>query len=292
MSLIAPPDATHHPDGTPIGPFPEMRFCALDGAALGLEGERLSYGELGEGPETVLLLHGIGSNFAGWRMVQSLLARRARVICWNAPGYFLSDPFRSPSPRAEDFADVIAALLDALGLDRVHLAGSSFGGLLAGTFAQRHPQRLARLALLGASRGDAGKEAAVRAAHIAARQASIARGGVHLAQTRWANLVAPATSPIVQALVQQVLAATHPRGMMASVAALDGGDLLPGVARITAPSLVMVGSEDRVNPPEVSRALAQAIPGARFERLEGIGHLPKLEAPARTAALLEAHFLA
>ena len=113
-----------HPDGTPVPPLPDLRFIALDAAALGLEGARMCYMEAGEGPATVLCLHGIGANSMGWRFSLAGLAQQARVIAWNAPGYMLTDGFAADAPAPAHYADVAVALLDALGArGKVHLLG-------------------------------------------------------------------------------------------------------------------------------------------------------------------------
>lgn len=282
-----------HPDGTPIPPLPDLRFVELDAAALGLEGPRMSYMEAGAGPATILCLHGIGANSMGWRFSLAALSAQARVIAWNAPGYMLSDNFAAEAPAAEQYADVAVALLDALGVTGpVLVAGSSFGSMLAACLAAGHPARVAKLALLGTSRGQRWKEAEGRAQMLAMRAASVAEGGVALARTRAHKLVAPGTPPAVLALVQDVVAATHPRGLMQAARCTDMVDVIADFApRIACPTLAVTGAEDQVNPLDVGRAIAAAIPGARFLSPPGIGHLPELEAPAETVALLRTFFL-
>ncbi len=284
---------TTHPDGTPIPPLPETRFAELPAEALGLAGPRMSFIEAGQGPATILLLHGIGSNATGWRFSLANLARDARVIAWNAPGYYLSDPFAGAAPRPEHYADAAVALLDALGVEgEVRVVGSSFGSMLAACLAARHPARVARLALLGTSRGQRWRTPEQRAAMLAMRAESVAQGGVALARTRAQKLVAPGTSDTVMALLRHVVAATHPAGLVQAARCTDQVDVVADFApRIACPTLCVTGTADAVNPPEVGRAIADAIPGARFVSPEGIGHLPELEAPALTAALLRAHLL-
>lgn len=276
---------TLHPDGTPIPPLPDLRFIEAPDAAR--TGPRLSYMEAGQGP-AVLLLHGIGANSMGWRFMLAGLAPGARVIAWNAPGYLMSDPFVSDSPRPEDYADAAIALLDALGVAApVHVVGSSFGSLVGAALAARHPGRVARLALLGTSRGQRWKGPEERARMLAMRAASIAQGGVALARTRWQALVAPGAGPVVASLVQGMVAATDARGLMPAARATDIADVVADFApRILAPTLVVTGTEDRVNPPEVGAAVAAAIAGARLEHPAGLGHLPEIEAPAATLAML------
>ncbi|MBI0534875.1 alpha/beta fold hydrolase [Roseomonas sp. KE2513] len=279
----------HHPDGSEAPPLPETRFAELDAGALGLEHGRISFMEGGEGPEAVLLMHGIGSNSTGWRFVLPALARRARVIAWNAPGYWLSADFAAEAPAATDYARAAVALLDALGIGRAHVVGSSFGSMVGAVMAAEHPARVGRLALLGASRGQRWKPEAERARMLAMRAESVAEGGMALARKRWSNLVAPGTPEVVAEWVRQSLAATHAKGLMRSARASDATDTTDFAPRIRAPTLVLVGSEDRVNPPEVSRVLAAAIPGAVLAVQPGIGHQAKLEAPADTVARLERH---
>jgi pimeloyl-ACP methyl ester carboxylesterase len=276
-----------HPDGTPLPPLPDLRFTAVDPASCRLAGPRLSYMEAGTGP-VVLCLHGIGANSMGWRYVLAGLAPAARVIAWNAPGYLMSDAFAAEAPRAEDYAGAAVALLDALGIaGPVHVVGSSFGSLVGAALAACHPDRVARLVLLGTSRGQRWKGDEERARMLAMRAASIAEGGVALARGRWQALVAPGSGRLVADLVQGMVAATDARGLMPAARATDVADVVADFApRIRAPTLVVTGTEDRVNPPEVGAAVAAAIPGSRLEHPPGIGHLPEIEAPAATLGLL------
>ena len=284
---------TTHPDGTPIPPLPDLRFVELDAAALGLEGPRMSYMEAGESTQrTVLCLHGIGSNSMGWRFSLEALSKQARVIAWNAPGYMLSDNFAAAAPTPGQYAEVAIALLDALGVrGPVCVAGSSFGSMLAACLAARHPKRVARLALLGTSRGQRWKGEQGRAQMIAMREASVAAGGIALARTRSDQIVAAGTPETVRALVRGAMAATNPRGYLQAARCTDAVDVVEDFApRITCPTLCITGDADTVNPQAVGRAVAEAIPGARFALLERIGHQAELEAPARTLSLLRTHF--
>ncbi|MGK7869161.1 alpha/beta fold hydrolase [Falsiroseomonas sp. E2-1-a20] len=282
-----------HPDGTPIPPLPDLRFCEVDADVLGLEGARLTYMEAGEGPTTILCLHGIGANSMGWRFTLAGLASQARVIAWNAPGYLMSDYFAAEAPGAEAYADAAVALLDALGIEGpVCVAGSSFGSMIGACLAARHPGRVARLALIGTSRGQRWKGPEGRAAMLAMRQDSVAQGGVALARTRSARLVSPMAGAVVRALVQGVVAATNPRGLMQAARCTDRVDVIEDFApQIQAPTLAITGLDDAVNPPEVGRPIAAAIRDAVFLTPAEVGHLPELEAPAWTQDHLRKHFL-
>lgn len=281
-----------HPDGTAIPPLPDLRFASIDAARLALAGPRASYMEAGEAGPVVLCLHGIGASSVCFRFLFAGLSRHARIIAPNAPGYFLSDPFRADAPRAEDYADAAVAFLDARGIaGPVHVVGSSFGAMTGAMLAARHPGRVARLVLIGASRGQRWRKPQERADMLARRAASVADGGLVLAATRWQALVAPGTGAVVQDLVQTMLAATNAGALMQAAHATDAVDIVADAApAIAAPTLVLTGALDAVNPPAIGDAIAAAIGAhARMVNPAGIGHLPELEAPTLALSLIASH---
>jgi pimeloyl-ACP methyl ester carboxylesterase len=274
-----------------VPPLPDLRFAGSTPRAIGLEGPRLPTWRPGGGGATALPAR-IGAN-RGLALPLAALSRHARIIAWNAPGYVLSDGFRADAPKPEDYAAVALALLEALGVrGKVLLAGSSFGSMLAACLAATHPGRVARLALLGTSRGQRWKGEAGRAAMLTMREASIAGGAVAMARARSSGLVAPGTAPEVLSLVERVVAATNTRGYLQAARCTDAVDVVEDYApRIACPTLAVTGAADAVNPPEVGCAIAAAIPCCRFVSPPGLGHLPELEAPALTLDLLRTHLL-
>jgi pyruvate dehydrogenase E2 component (dihydrolipoamide acetyltransferase) len=114
-----------------------------------LDGLQLHYVEQGRGPATVLI-HGLGGFAESWRHNIPELARHGRVIALDLPG-----SGRSGKPRRaytlEFLANALDRLLQALGVDRVHLVGHSLGGAVAARYALDRPGRVERLALLGAA---------------------------------------------------------------------------------------------------------------------------------------------
>lgn len=272
--------------------LPELRLIAVDAAASGMEGARMSYMEAGASLTgmPILLLHGIGSNCTGWRYLYDALGRERRVIGWNAPGYYLSDNFEAVAPTHWQYADALAAFMDALKIDRAHVVGSSFGSMVGMSFAARHADRVARLALLGGSRGQQWLPAEERARRLAMRDAGAAEGAVAMSEKRWRVLLGPAPSETAVSLTRALLMGTHPRGYRQAARTSDAVDVCEFADRISAPTLFIVGDADQVNPPEVTRALASRVAGSVVEILPGIGHLPKFEAPERTIALLRRHF--
>ena len=106
----------------------------------------LSYVEAGEGPP-LLLVHGLMTSAYSFRYVLSALAKRYRVIAVDMPGAGQSDsPPISQAPR--DMAEVLAALISALGLGRPYIAGNSMGGYLCLWHALLHPEQVGRLMIM------------------------------------------------------------------------------------------------------------------------------------------------
>lgn len=226
----------------------------------------------------VLCLHGIGSSGSGFGALSRLLAGRLRLIAWDAPGYAASDD-PPGAPGTDGYADAAAGVLDDLGIARASVLGTSWGGVIATRFALRHPDRLDALVLADSTRGSG--TAPAKAAAMRARAAELAeRGAAEFARARAPRLLSPGASPADVARVAEAMAAAirlPGYGHAAeSMAATDHGGAF---ARITAPTLVLVGEHDAVCPPAESRLIAASVPGARYAEIPGAGHLAHQERP-------------
>jgi pimeloyl-ACP methyl ester carboxylesterase len=191
-----------------------------------------------------------------------------------------------PDLTLDDSIAAMAARVLAAAPERFALAGLSMGGYVAFEILRQQPSRVSRMALFDTSAGpDSPERARQRRMGIAA----ISRGrfvGVTrqlLPRLVHAHHVDGPVGAEVQAMAQRVGAQAYLRQQTAILGRADSRSLLP---TIDLPTLVVVGADDVMTPPAESAAIAAAIPGAALHRLAGCGHLPPMERPAESTALL------
>lgn len=254
----------------------------------------IEYRESGRGDDPALvLLHGLGSNSASFRSQYGPLGERFRVVAWNAPGYCGSTPLGSEEPSAADYADALGSLLDALGIERTHLVGSSWGGLLAIAFAASCPARVRSLVLSAPNAGSGSLTEEERRRHFIERTVPLQLlGTAEMARRSAERLVAPGTPAEVIDYIGGFGAGLSVQGFSSAAYMMCTTDGIALISGLSQPILVLAGTEDAIAPTAAHAArLAAAARNAELAMFPGCGHLLKLEAPERfNAAVL--HFTA
>ena len=250
------------------------------GSSVNLRGVEIAYEDAGRG-EPVVLLHGFVFDRSMWRGQVEALGERFRFITPDLRGHGESAATEGPATMEEMAADV-AALLDELGVGRAVVGGLSMGGYVTLAFCRQYPERV-RALVLADTRAEADSEEGRRGREELARLA-LAEGMRPVADTLTPKLLAPATvaaRPEVVERVRAMVLGTKPAGAAAASRGMaqrrDQTDWLP---EISAPTLIIVGSEDAITPPAGAEAMRAKIEGSRLVTIEGAGHASNLERPA------------
>jgi len=240
--------------------------------------------EAGSGDTPIVFLHGVGSDKSVWAPQLVHFSRARRAIAFDYPGYGESAPAPEGTGR-DDYAAAIFAGMDALGVEAAHVCGLSLGGVVAIAMHALAPERCASLVLADTF--------AVHPDGPGIYERSIAASAAlrALAEARVDFLIAPGALDDVRTEVIETMARIDPSAYRIGAEAVWLADQRDRAAAIDVPTLVIVGEADRVTPPDLSRALAKAIPGAGFETIPGAGHISNLERPAAFNAAVD-EFLA
>jgi pimeloyl-ACP methyl ester carboxylesterase len=239
----------------------------------------IAYQDQGTGPGLVLL-HAFPLDSSMWRHQVGALADRVRVIAPDLPGFGQSAV--SAGLTIDSVADVVAELLDHLGMnERVVVGGVSMGGYASLAFARLYPQRV-RALVLADTKADPDDETA-RANRDKMIQLATDQGSEAVVDQLLPKLLAPVTAsgkPDLVKLVRETAARQRADGLVAGLKALrDRPDARPGLSHVSFPTLVVVGEQDAINPPDKARELAVGIPNARLVTIPDAGHLSNLENP-------------
>jgi len=266
---------------------------AAEARAYGLRERRVDVGDcslalLEGGPADappVVLVHGYSADRVVWVRFARRLLREHRVIVPDLAGHGATGFTSGTGHSAPAQAARVATLLDRLGIDTAHVAGNSMGGFVAATLAVEHPERVASLLLSDAvgvtSPEPSEADLLIRRGRNPFLLDSVADFPDFYAMTM-------ARPPFLPGVLRAAVAADYVarREQLAEIFADFHGvaTLDDRLGEITAPTLVMWGEEDRLVHPSTARTWAEGIPGARTVHYAGIGHMPMLEAPRRSAA--------
>lgn len=242
--------------------------------------------------QDVIMLHGIGSDASSFDRLLGHLPADWNVVAWNAPGYGGSKPLADPAPDARDYAVRLMEFVEALGIGSMILVGHSLGTLVAAEFTFSHPDRVHGLILMACAQGYGMNKGDALPAKAADRLDALARlGPLEFATQRAPRLMAhPETQPDILADAIDAMSRIERAGYGQAVHALSCGDLVQSAARIAVPSLVLVGLEDKITPPDQSRkthaALSDCAPDHAHDwaEIENAGHIVHQQRPKTVAA--------
>lgn len=251
-------------------------------AGLTLKRSALPYLEGGKGAEVLVLVHGFGGDKDNFTRLAASLTPHYRVIIPDLPGF--GEAARDAHARHDMSTQVenLRSFLAGIGVQRFHLGGNSMGGFIASEYAARYPTQVASLWLLDPAGTDAALDLpvfhtyqATGAMPLLVREPKDMDGLLEHCMSR-----RPFFPYCVKHQLAQRAVADYPLHVQI-MRELVGSPRLTGP--IDTPALIVWGTQDRILNPKGAAAMQALMPRSEVIMMDGIGHLPMLEAPRRTA---------
>lgn len=256
---------------------------------LDTEGHSIHWERLGKGDkEAIVLLNGLAMHTKAWYGFLPRLLPDLDVVLYDYPGQGESSAHDVPY-SIDRIASYLAAVLDELGLDRVHLMGISYGGFVGLDFARQFQERLHTLTLSGILLSHEQLFEMYEALSLRFYRSGPLAFEIYthymyekIFGETFVRGIGPQIESLRERFHERYKDRTHSLIRLTQAqdpffAALD--ERLPGYRAIRTPTLIMAGAEDRAIPPWVQRKLVTVLPRTRFELVEDSGHVVYIEKP-------------
>ncbi|RWL76813.1 MAG: alpha/beta fold hydrolase [Mesorhizobium sp.] len=257
---------------------------------LDVEGVLLNWRLEGEGGAPLICIHGVGSYLEAWSGVTNRLKDRFAVLTFDLRGHGRSSRVRGRY-EIDDFVGETLALADHLGFSTFNLAGFSLGGLIAQRLALTHAERLEKLVLLSTVAGRTPEERQAVRGRLAALMTSDASAHHAASLSRWLTEDFQDTNPGIIAELRR-RDAENDRDCYAAayrvLAETDYGGILD---RITCPTLIVTGENDKGSSPRMARLMHEQVQDSELAILPGLRHSILIEAPALVAETMAGFLL-
>jgi pimeloyl-ACP methyl ester carboxylesterase len=262
----------------------ERHVAGLERKEIDIPGQHIVYLEGGQG-EPLLLLHGFGADKDNWTRVSRTLAKHFHVYAPDLPGFGESSRPPPEQLRIEDQVRYVSQFAAALGLSRFDLGGNSMGGWIAASYAAAHPEQVSSLWLLApAGVSTAQPSELTRIVKSGAPVPLLARTPRefrHLLDFVFVHR--PFVPHGMITVLAKRAAADHDYDQKIFAGLLDDAPLEGQVQNLSTPTLIMWGDHDRALDSSVAAVLHGLMPNSVVIIMPDMGHVPMLEAPARSA---------
>ncbi len=250
---------------------------------------RLVYTEQTGQGEPVVLIHGFGASSYSWRKVMPGLADQYRVVALDLFGFGWTE--RSENGRSftrDDQVELVLGVMDALGIDRAHIVGHSYGGSITMALAADHPERVKSMVLVDSAAVDYPMLRRKWFSRVSlfnwiyVRGLALRTGTAERVFERAYYDEALVTEELVEAYLDRLRLEGAARGYRSLSRPLPASQW-PREIRyqdLEIPTLVLWGAQDQVVGPEVGSFHCGLVPDCRFVAIEGAGHSPMEERPA------------
>ncbi|MFC4786356.1 alpha/beta fold hydrolase [Nocardioides sp. MAHUQ-72] len=249
---------------------------------IGLRDHETTVAQAGVAGPPVVLVHALGLDWRMWEPVITRLAAGRTVYAYDLRGHGSASEAPHPSNMSDLAADLLE-VMDAIGLDRAHVVGLSYGGGVVQTAATLAPDRFESLTLMATTN--------VAFEAFEGRARSIEQDGmaaqVAPSLVRWFTSDALAVNDWGVRYARDCVLRGDPGHAAAAWRAFATIDVEGKFAGFSAPTFVLAGELDASTTPEVMSRIARDIPGARYAEMPGTPHMPTLEQPDLVVAALE-----
>lgn len=248
---------------------------------LSLNGRNIAYDLVGDDSRPVVCMtHSLASDGGMWaEQVPALLDGGFRVLRLDMRGHGGSDPAGGSYTMSQMAADV-AAVLDALGIDKVHYIGLSIGGMIGQAFALEHQPRL-----LSAMWCDTMPQTPPGSTAVWEERQKIVRDANSLAPiadatvARWLTDKVKVRNPVRYRQIRDTIVGTTPAGYLGCTDAIRNYDFTGVLGQVKVPVLVVCGADDAGTPPDANRRIASLVADGRYEEIADALHFPNVEHP-------------
>ncbi|WP_313406456.1 alpha/beta hydrolase [Aeromicrobium sp.] len=246
-------------------------------------GLTIAYHRVGEGP-ALLFVHGAAEDGRVWAPQFAGLSDEFTVIAWDEPGAGQSSDLPGHVDLA-DFADGLAAVIGALDLGPVHLAGLSWGGTVMLELYRRHPSLVATLIFIDSYAGWRGSLPVEEVdARVAGTRRMLADGEPF--DPTLPGLFAHGPPARFVSLLAEIASSVRPSTLGIELGIMAEADLSNVLPRITVPTLLVWGREDARSPLFVARQFHEAIADSSLVVIDDAGHMSHLERPEQVNAAI------
>lgn len=268
-----------------LRPFDDIRSALPEDRFLRVGDQLVHVEQAGESGEPILLIHGFGGSAYSWRKVIPALAEDHRVFAVDLSGFGYTQRPKSPeSYTREAQGRLILGVMDALGIERAHIFGHSYGGGLTLALAARHPERFLSMVLVASSAPTYSDDRRNRVAGIRTfslffvRSIALRPGMIARSLRRSFHDDSLVTPELVRAYLDRLRIEGVADAYQGLTAPARPGEKVE-LEKIGVPALVIWGAQDRVISLESGRRATARMPRAEFVVIDECGHLPMEEKP-------------
>lgn len=257
-------------------------------------GSEIHYTDEGQG-SPVLMIHGFGGSFRNWNKLNDLMKENHRVIRVDLPGFGMSDlpePDGANTDFVQEYQDFMTFFLDTIHVDSLTLIGNSMGGMVSWNATADHPEKVKKLVLLG-SAGYELNEIANKVAFFMRLPMTeyFFKKGMSLSSSEGAaRSVYADDSKIDHESVKGNNMMWNREGNIHAAIALVSNKRLPDstlICKIKCPTLILWGKQDEIVPLRHAYKFQRDIAGSQLVLFDTCGHVPMMEKPKETRAVIE-----